>query len=231
MRKRSIVGIAAVLVALAAALSGFAATRNGGGTPAAMRMTPEQMHAMGTTTASATDLRVTLDRLLAEHAILAMTATQKGYEGAADFGSVAAALDRNSVALSKAIASVYGTKAGNEFLNGKDMWRDHIRDFVAYTVALRKHDSAGETRAVDNLRAYIVRFGTFLAKATGLPAAAVENDLVTHVQQLKNQIDEYAAGHYTAAYRTFDTAYRHMFMTGDILSAAIVKQSPSKFSK
>jgi hypothetical protein len=184
----------------------------------------------GDATSSAVGLRVTLDNLLGQHAILAMRATQKGYDGSADFASAAAALDRNSVALSKAIASVYGKQAGNEFLNGKNMWRDHIRDFVAYTVALKKGDKAGEARAVANLHAYIVGFGTFLAKATGLPPTAVENDLVTHVQQLKNQIDEYAAGHYAAAYRTFDTAYRHMFMTGDVLSAAIVKQSPANFA-
>ena len=183
----------------------------------------------GTATTSAVGLRVALDQLLGQHAILAMRATQDGYSGSADFAVAAKMLDRNSVALSKAIASVYGAAAGNAFLNGKDMWRDHIRDFVAYTVALKKHDKAGQARAVANLHAYISRFGAFLAKATGLPVAAVQNDLVTHVQQLKTQIDDYAAGKYAAAYRTFDTAYQHMFMTGDILSAAIVAQSPSKF--
>ena len=185
----------------------------------------------GTSTSSAVGLRIALDNLLGEHAILAMRATQRGYDGSPDFAASAAALDRNSVALSKAIASVYGAKAGNVFLNGKNMWRDHIRDFVAYTVALKKHDKAGQARAVASLHAYIASFGTFLAKATGLPVVAVQNDLVTHVQQLKTQIDDYAAGNYTAAYHTFDTAYSHMFMTGDILSAAIVKQSPSKFAK
>src|SRR5579884_741624 len=184
----------------------------------------------GDATASAVNLRVTLDNLLGQHAILAMRATQAGYAGAPDFAAAARALDRNSVALSRAIASVYGAKAGNEFLNGKDMWRDHIRDFVAYTVALRQHDKAGQARAVAGLHAYVARFGAFLAKATGLPVASVQNDLVTHVQQLATQIQQYAAGRYAAAYRTFDTAYQHMFMTGDLLAAAIVKQSPSKFA-
>lgn len=221
MKKRSIVGVMVVLVALAAALSAFAATR-GSGNMKGMNMTAKP---------SAVGLRITLDNLLGEHAVLAMRATQAGYSGSKDFAAAAAALDKNSVALSKAIASVYGSAAGNEFLNGKNMWRDHIKDFVAYTVALSKHDTAGENAAVAKLHAYIASFGTFLAKATGLPVAAVENDLVSHVQQLKNQIDEYAAGNYTAAYKTFNTAYQHMFMTGDLLAAAIVKQSPAKFSK
>src|SRR3954470_4320051 len=103
----------------------------------------------------AADLQVTLDQLLGEHALLAVSATQKGYDGSPDFAKVAGQLDHNSVALSKAIGSIYGTKAGDEFLNGKNMWRDHIKDFVAYTVALKKHDTAGQQKAVTALNAYI----------------------------------------------------------------------------
>lgn len=194
-------------------------------------ITKQKSLSPGNATSSAVGLRVALDQLLGQHAILAMRATQDGYSGSPDFAAAVAALDANSVSLSKAIASVYGAAAGNEFLNGKNMWRAHIRDFVAYTVALKTHDAAGQAAAVAKLHAYITTFGTFLAKATGLPVAAVENDLVSHVQMLKDQIDEYAAGNYTAAYETFDLAYQHMFMTGDLLAAAIVKQSPAKFAK
>src|SRR5436305_2030222 len=90
----------------------------------------------GGVTSPAADLQVTLDQLLGEHALLAVSATQKGYDGSADFTAVANQLDANSVALSKAIGSIYGAKAGKQFLDGKNMWRDHIKDFVAYTVAL-----------------------------------------------------------------------------------------------
>src|SRR3954453_11891778 len=100
----------------------------------------------GVVTSPAADLQVTLDQLLGEHALLAVSATQKGYDGSPDFTAVAKQLDANSVALSKAIASIYGPKAGDQFLNGKNMWRDHIKDFVAYTVALKKHDTAGQQK-------------------------------------------------------------------------------------
>ena len=49
-------------------------------------------------------LRITLDQLLGEHAILAIQATQRGFAGGADFSAVAKQLDANSVAISKAIA-------------------------------------------------------------------------------------------------------------------------------
>ena len=46
-----------------------------------------------------------------------------------------------------------GVRAGraNQFLNGKNLWRAHIKYFVDYTVATAKHDKAGQKKAVANL--------------------------------------------------------------------------------
>ncbi len=182
----------------------------------------------GSAKLTAADLRVQLDNLLGEHAVLAMNATNLGVTGSKAFPAAAKALDRNSVALAKAIGSIYGAKAGNTFLNGKFMWRDHIRFFVAYTTALANKDQAGENAAVANLKTYTVRFGDFLAGATGLPKLAVRNDLLGHVLELKNQLDAYAAGNYAKAAAAYHAAYDHMFMTGDLLASAIAKQKGLK---
>ena len=181
-----------------------------------------------TTATTAADLRVTLDNLFAEHAVLAMNATNAGITGSKAFPAAAKTLDDNSVALSKAIASVYGAKAGNAFLNGKFMWRDHIEFFVDYTVAKSKKDTAGQAKAVTNLKQYTVTFGDFLATATGLPKLAVRNDLLGHVLELKSQLDDYAAGNYTKAAKDYHAAYNHMFMTGDLVAGAIAKQKNLK---
>ena len=173
---------------------------------------------------TAADLRVTLDNLFGEHAVLAMNATNAGVTGSKSFPAAAKALDNNSVALSKAIGSVYGAKAGNTFLNGKFMWRAHIKFFVDYTVAKAKKDIAGQNKAVANLKQYTVTFGNFLAGATGLPKLAVRNDLLGHVLELKGQLDAYAAGNYTKAAAQYHAAYNHMFMTGDLVAGAIAKQ-------
>ena len=172
----------------------------------------------------AADLRVKLDRLLGEHALLAIDATRSGYDGDADFTRVAATLDQNSVELANTIGSVYGRKARNEFLNGSFKWRAHIRFFVDYTVALKKGDEAGQQRAVNNLKGYIGSFSGFLSKATGLPFTAVRASITQHVMQLKGQLDAYAAKDYAKAYRLQRTAYAHMFMTGDAIAGAIIKQ-------
>ena len=238
-----------LLAMLAVAAVGIAACGSGdesgdkraGGTPSAkssggsgeMEMdegTSSATDSAVSTTSPAADLRVTLDRLLGEHAILAMLATQKSYSGDEDFKQIAAALDRNSVALADAIGSVYGPEARDEFLNGKFKWRAHIGFFVDYTGALAKKDEAGQRKAVQNLQGYIGSFSGFLAQATELPEPAVRKSITTHVMQLKGQIDAYAKGDYTRAYHIARHAYEHMFMTGDTLAGAIVKQSPEKFA-
>ena len=181
--------LAAVAVSGLLVAGALAATSNGSADHDMSGMTMTKAAPM-----TAADLRVALDNLFGEHAVLAMNATNAGVTGSKSFPAAAKALDNNSVALSKAIASVYGAKAGQTFLNGKFMWRDHIKFFVNYTVATAKKDKAGQTKAVNDLKQYTVVFGDFLAGATGLPKLAVRNDLLGHVLELKGQLDAYAAG-------------------------------------
>ena len=125
---------------------------------------------------------------------------------------------------SQAIGSIYGAKAGKTFLDGPFMWRAHVKFFVDYTVATAKKDEAAKQKAVANLQTYTVRFGDFLAGATGLPKLALRNDLLGHVLELKGQLDAYAKHQYTKAATMYEHAYDHMFMTGDLLAGAIAKQ-------
>ena len=219
--KRSVLPLL-VVAGIVAVGAGFVSAA--GGTSSSSTKTARPAHAHGSHASPASDLRVTLDRLLGEHAVLAMNATNLGYSGSKSFPAAAKSLDRNSVELSKAIASVYGKKAGNVFLNGKFQWRDHIQFFVDYTVALAKRDKAGQSNAVKNLKRYTREHGAFLANATGLPKLAVQNDLLGHVLELKNQLDAYAKGDYGKSTALYREAYQHMFMTGDLLAGAIAKQ-------
>ena len=221
--KRSITFVLVVLGLVAGSLGVISATA--GTSPSKMETAAQPAHSHASHAGSpAANLRVTLDRLLGEHAALAMNATNLGYSGSKSFPAAAKSLDRNSVELSKAIGSIYGAKAANTFLNGKFQWRAHIGFFVDYTVALAKKDKAGQTKAVANLTRYTKEHGAFLATATGLPKLAVQNDLLGHVLELKNQLDAYAKGDYTKSTALYRQAYHHMFMTGDLLAGAIAKQ-------
>jgi hypothetical protein len=211
--------LAVAAVAVVAGALGRNASAHDGMTHDGMQMSMQTV-----TGSKAEGLRVSLNRLLGEHALLATQATDAGYSGSKSFPAIAKQLDKNSVAISKAIASVYGATAGKQFLNGKNLWRAHIKYFVDYTVAKAKHDKAGQKKAVANLMVYIQTQAAFFAKATGLPKQALVNDLTAHVLQLKGQLDAYAARNYADAARLQHGAYVHMGMTADILASAIAKQ-------
>jgi hypothetical protein len=223
----AILSVVVLGLATAAASFAFGGTRAGVHPSTHMSM-PMTMSSTAASRATAADLRVTLDNLLGEHALLAIWATQAGYSGSKSFPALAAQLDKNSVAISKAIGSVYGAPAAKQFLDGNNLWRAHIGYFVAYTKALAAKNRTGQRRAVAHLMTYIQVQAAFFATATGLPKKALVNDLTAHVLELKGQLDAFAAGKYGQSYALTDAAYKHMFMTGDLLASAIAKQKGLK---
>jgi len=184
------------------------------------------------TAASATpaaSLRVALNSLLGEHVILAAAATGAALDGRdAEFKAAAGALDANSVAISKAIGSVYGQGAEDAFL---PLWRKHIGMVVDYTVGVATSDKAKQDKAVADLIMYTQDFGAFLQSANpGLPKSVVADLVKHHVVTLKEVIDAQASKDQLRAYMAVRTAASHMQQIADPLAEAIVKQFPDKFS-
>ncbi|MCY9661825.1 copper amine oxidase N-terminal domain-containing protein [Paenibacillus chondroitinus] len=176
----------------------------------------------------ASDLRITLESLLGEHAELAVIAMQKGIDGAADFNDVSAALLDNGDDLSAAIGSVYGADAAKSF---KGLWNTHIGFFVDYVTSTAKKDEAGRKAALDKLERYGTDFGAFLESANpNLKAADVADGLKSHVSQLIEAFDDYVNKDYAGAYKADREAYTHMIHFGHVLADAIVKQYPDKFT-
>ena len=172
------------------------------------------------------DLRVTLDRLLAEHAALALVALNKTIAGEKDAGAVVTALQGNTDDLSAAIGSVYGDDAAEAF---KTQWEAHIGMFVEYATGVAKKDNAMKAKAKKDLAGYQASFAKFLNTAAGLDAKAAEGALGMHVMQLTTSLDQFGAKQYDASYASAREAYAHMYGTGDALSAAISKQKPEDF--
>ena len=220
---RTTLALLAAVLALAVAAAAPGGRDGAAADHSTMTMAGHELPGASSSSAAA-DTRVTLDRLLGEHAMLAMFATQKGLKGEDDFEAIAGALDANSQDLAKVIGSVYGDQAAKTFLDGEFLWRFHIKQFVAYTVALAKDDKAAQQEAVGKLMGYVEAQSSFLADATGADKAAVRDALSMHVMELKGQLDAYARGDYEQAYALAREAYAHMFATGDALAAAIVAQ-------
>jgi hypothetical protein len=178
---------------------------------------------------SAADLRVTLNTTLAEHAWLAAATTEAALGGrAGEFKDAAGALDANSLALSKAIGSVYGADAGTAFLA---LWRRHIGFFVDYTNGVARKDQSMQEKAVKDLLGYADDFGAFLSSANpNLPKDVVAGLVRDHVVGLKAVVDAQASKNWATAYGKLRDAAAHMRMIADPLAGAISKQFPDKFA-
>ncbi len=182
----------------------------------------------GTTEAPAAALRTALNLALREHVYLAAAATNAALGGRdAEFKAAAGALDANSVAVAKAIGSVYGPDAERAFL---PLWRKHIGMVVDYTVGKATGDGAKQDRAVSELVAYTQDFGAFLAGANpNLPKAVVADLVKHHVVTLKDVIDAQAAKDPKRAFMAERAGAAHMQMIADPLAEAIVTQFPDRF--
>jgi plastocyanin len=182
----------------------------------------------GMTDAPAASLRVALNSLFAEHVYLAARAT-----GAAlgnrqpEFEAAAAALDSNSVDLSKAIGMAYGPDAEAAFL---PLWRSHIGMIVDYTVGKATKDQAKQDKAVNDLVGYTQDLGAFLSGANeNLPKDVVADLVKSHVLTLKDVIDAQAAGDQPKVYSSLRMAMAHMQMIADPITDATVAKFPDKF--
>ncbi|HEV8626641.1 MAG TPA: hypothetical protein VG034_19515 [Acidimicrobiia bacterium] len=185
----------------------------------------------GSTTDGAAKLRQTLTAALQEHEYLAGIAVAQAVvtkkTDSPEFTAAAAALDKNSVALSEAIGSIYGKAAGDAFL---PLWRKHIGFFVDYTVGKLTNDTVKATKAMADLDGYRADFGAFLASANpNLTKDAVAQALVPHVTATFAAIDAVVAGDGTG-FEKLRIAAGHMPMLAETLAGAIAKQFPAKFA-
>lgn len=209
-----------------AALSGCSADmmRDKGG----MGNPPAMASAASTSSTPAAALRTSLNGLLSEHVYLAAAATGAALGGRpAEFEAAAGALDANSVAIAKAIGSVYGADAEKAFL---PLWRRHIGFAVDYTMSVAAKDRAKQDKAVSDLIGYTQDFGAFLSSANpNLPKSVVADLVKHHVVTLKEVIDAQATRDPARAYTALRAAAGHMQMIADPLAEAIVKQFPDRF--
>ena len=168
-------------------------------------------------------LRATLTSLLSDHVWLAGNALDTAVQNKGDLkdpqvvGAVKA-LDANSVALAKAIGSVY-PEAEKPFLAS---WRQHIGFFVNYTLGKATKDDKQVAKAKADLNKYRTSFGQLINSVIPeLPADAVGEELIPHVNSLFAAIDASVAGKpdYQAK---LTKAADHMPMTAAILTSGIV---------
>jgi hypothetical protein len=175
--------------------------------------------------APATQLRVALDRVLAEHAFLIIEVMRTGLVSGAEYDAAAETLNQNTEDLIGAITSVYGEDAGAAV---DEQWRNHIAFIVDYGRAVSTNDSAAKDLADSQLQTYATDFSALLAGAIELPEDVVLGLISEHVDQLK-QVANFDAAEFGEAYPAIRDTYDHMFMIGDGLTTGIITQFRDKF--
>ena len=123
---------------------------------------PDRFPGVRVAYSAAGTLRVTLDRLLAEHAFLAAEAMRSGLTDAPDFAAAAGAIDGNSADLESVVQAAYGKAAAAAF---RDLWDAHIAAYVAYIDATQANDSAASAQATSQVNLYASQLADFLADA------------------------------------------------------------------
>ena len=187
---------------------------------------PSHSPTMSSTAADQTEaaeLRAALTSLLSDHVWLAGNALDTAVHKKGDLkdpqvvGAVKA-LDANSVALAEAIGSVY-PDAEKPFLAS---WRQHIGFFVDYTLGKATKNDKQVAKAKADLDAYRTSFGQLINSVVPeLPADAVAEELVPHVDSLFTAIDASVAG--KPDYQNkLGMAAQHMPMTAAVLTSGIV---------
>ncbi len=214
---------------LAAVMAGLAITTAACGTDSKTAETPGSSATTGSavsgtkaTQTQAAELRAGLTYLLTEHVYLAGIATgtaigAKGDLKAPPAAAAVAALDANSVALSKAVGSAY-PDAEAPFLAS---WRQHIGFFVDNTIGEATKDAAKKAKAMKDLDGYRTSFGQLINSVVPeLPADAVAEELKPHVASLFAAIDAQVAGSPTQ-FDLLQKAAGHMPGTAAVLAGGI----------
>jgi hypothetical protein len=178
---------------------------------------PEGNHAAAP---SPGEFRLTMERLLGQHAVLAVRLMQAPADvaaGSKDNGFVATARDalqRNSRDLGRAVATMHGRRAGAQLAA---LWRQRVVALEAYGTARASGDEAAATAAQQDLARTAARYGQLVAELAGAGKSSARQaaaDLQARTQPLLASTDAYAAGQYPAASTRARAAYAALFRQG-----------------
>jgi hypothetical protein len=221
MRSRTgLIALVSFVVAAAVACGPGAAGRSGSSAaPPPVGQQPVRLTA-ATAQASPRQLRAQFEQLLGLHALLAVRQMRSVVAAAPELQRAAeAALQANTDALSRLVASAYGGAPADRFTL---LWRRHLADLMAYAKGVAGNDSSAKEAARSALLADADAYGSWLAEASKgrVQASDAAAGVRMHVEELMEQADAYAARDYQQAYRVERAAYEHMFSAGAAVAKA-----------
>lgn len=190
-------------------------------------MAPATVTAVPDESLPAVQVRIALDRVLAEHAFLIIEAMLTAPDGGVEHDVAASVLVDNTEELVELVNAAYGADAADAF---DEQWRNHIAFLLDYTRAVADGDDDARDLAANQLQLYVEDFSELLVTANpGLPPDVVEGLIAEHVQQLQ-QIASLNQADFAELYPAMRDTYAHMFMVGDGLALGIVSRFSETFT-
>ncbi len=153
MKKTSLL----IIITLLAALSIGANTRLYAQSPTPFDYISEWNNTQNRDKTNPTTIRLNLNRLLMEHATLTTLHLQALYDGK-DTGPSATLLEENA----NAIADVFVSNTNVSSEQFLSIWREHIRQYERYTMAVKQKDTNTMQDARTQLQSLSTQFGRLL---------------------------------------------------------------------
>jgi hypothetical protein len=220
--RTGLIALVSFILAAAAACAPGTADRSGASaTPPQMDHHAVRLVAATAAQASPRQVRAQFEQLLGLHALLAVRQMRSVVASAATElqRATEASLQSNTDALSRLVASAYGSAPADRFT---PLWQRHLADLLAYAKGVAGKDASGTQTARTLLLADADAYGSWLAEASKgrVQADDAAAGVRMHVEELMAQADAYAARDYQQAYRVERAAYEHMFTAGGGLAKA-----------
>ena len=175
----------------------------------------------------AADLRVHLDLLLSEQAMIVAKESAAAVNHSDDYASYTSLLATNSADLTALIARAFGNSAATQFAQ---LWNAQDGYLVDYAIGLVTHDQAKASAAMTSINgAFTPQFAQLVTSLSRLPLDLVSQLTSQQVLEDKAFIDDLFAGNYTTYYTDLRRAYTHTSRLGDALASQITLDFPDKF--
>ena len=220
MRSRTgLVILAVSILTVAVACDRSSGDRSSSPTPTPTSGHPAE-HGKVAAATSPKGLAAQFQQYYAQHTLLAVRQMRSVLTGTPTYRQAAdAELEEYTEELAQVVGGTFGEDQGERF---EEIWQGSITHFSAYAEAVAANDPAAKQQARAGLLADADAYGEWFAGVSDGRTRASEAAEVmrTHVEQLMEQADAYAARDYDQAYMTERQAYEHMFAAGTELAKA-----------
>ncbi len=178
------------------------------------------------TPAEGAEAALRLQALLGHHSFVAADMMRGRIRGDEDFAQAAnAALGRNTADMAELVRSLFGAEAADRFAS---LWGDHVVALLNYA-GQAGQDNAERDRARRSFIDFERDLALFFSGASQgrLSPRAAQDAVLTHVDQLLDHADAYAARDRARADRIYRAAYEHTYHLGESLAVALLPPEQS----